>query len=108
MKIAHITSPEFGTVPIIDRRIDKTDSTYIFAPPGEVIPSTALDKQISGSHYKTLGIQPVEYIRANDIGYFEGNVIKYVTRWKNKNGVADLEKAKHYLEMLIEFENAKP
>lgn len=62
-----------------------------------------LDKQIAGDHYKKLKIQPVEYIQENNIGYMEGNVIKYVTRWRDKNGLADLEKAKHYLEMLIAF-----
>lgn len=67
---------------------------------------TSLETQIGGSHYKSQAIQPVEYIHANNIGYFEGNVIKYVTRWKNKNGVQDLEKAKHYLELLIELEKA--
>ena len=65
----------------------------------------ALDKQVAGSHYKDLPIQPVEYIYANALGYFEGNVIKYVSRWRNKNGVADLEKAKHYIELLIELES---
>ena len=64
----------------------------------------ALDVQVSGNHYKDLAIQPVEYIHANGIGYFEGNVIKYVSRWRNKNGIADLEKAKHYIELLIELE----
>jgi hypothetical protein len=63
-----------------------------------------LDKQVGGQHYKDQAIQPVEYIHANGIGYFEGNVIKYVTRWRNKNGIADLEKAKHYIELLIELE----
>ena len=66
----------------------------------------ALETQIGGSHYKSQAIQPVEYIHANNIGYFEGCVIKYVTRWKNKNGIQDLEKAKHYLELLIELEKA--
>lgn len=61
------------------------------------------DKQIAGDHYKKLKIQPVTYIQENNIGYMEGNVIKYVTRWRDKNGIADLEKAKHYLEMLIAF-----
>lgn len=65
---------------------------------------TALNKQVAGTHYKDLPIQPVEYIHANAIGYFEGNVIKYVSRWRNKNGIADLEKAKHYIELLIELE----
>jgi hypothetical protein len=65
---------------------------------------SALDTQVAGSHYKTLKIQPVEYIHANGIGYAEGNVIKYLTRWKDKGGIADLEKAKHYIELLIELE----
>ena len=66
---------------------------------------SALSKQVGGQHYKDQAIQPVEYIHANKIGYFEGNVIKYVTRWRNKNGIADLEKAKHYIELLIELES---
>ena len=66
---------------------------------------SALDVQVAGDHYKKLAIQPVEYIHANGIGYFEGNVIKYVSRWRDKNGLADLEKAKHYLELLIELES---
>ena len=65
----------------------------------------ALNKQVAGTHYKALAIQPVEYIYKNGIGYFEGNVIKYVTRWKEKGGIADLEKAKHYIELLIDLQN---
>jgi uncharacterized protein (UPF0264 family) len=64
----------------------------------------ALNVQVAGSHYKKHGIQPVEYIHTNKIGYFEGNVIKYVTRWRDKGGIADLEKAKHYIDLLIELE----
>lgn len=67
--------------------------------------SSPLQKQVAGNHYKSLRIQPVEFIHANSIGYFEGNVIKYVTRWKEKNGVTDLEKAKHYIELLIDLHN---
>ena len=66
--------------------------------------SKPLDKQVGGDHYKDLAIQPVEYIFKNNLGYFEGCVIKYVTRWKNKGGVQDLEKAKHFLELLIELQ----
>lgn len=66
--------------------------------------NSALDVQVAGNHYKDLAIQPVEYIHANGIGYFEGNVIKYVSRWRAKNGIKDLEKAKHYIELLIELE----
>lgn len=67
--------------------------------------TSALDVQVAGDHYKKLAIQPVEYIHANKIGYFEGNVIKYVSRWRSKNGIKDLEKAKHYIELLIELES---
>lgn len=66
---------------------------------------SALDVQVAGSHYKDLKIQPVEYIHANGIPFIEGSVIKYVSRWRAKGGVKDLEKAKHFIELLIELEN---
>lgn len=56
----------------------------------------------SQKHYTQFKIQPAAFIAANDLGYFEGNVIKYVCRYKLKNGMEDLKKAQHYLEMLIE------
>jgi len=59
-------------------------------------------KQVGGNHYKKYKIQPVEFIIKNNIGFCEGNIIKYVLRFKDKNGIADLEKAKHYIELLIE------
>ena len=65
------------------------------------------DMQVGGSHYKDKSIQPWDYIIANDLGYLEGNVVKYVSRWKNKNGIEDLKKAQHYLAKLIEVVNAK-
>lgn len=65
---------------------------------------SALNTQVSGDHYKSLTIQPIEYIHANSIPFAEGSVIKYVTRWRDKGGIADLEKAKHFLELLIELE----
>lgn len=67
-------------------------------------PDSALNKQVGGGHYKPMKIQPVDFITANNIGYVEGNIIKYVCRYKNKNGVEDLKKAQHYLQMLIEQE----
>lgn len=66
--------------------------------------SDPLDIQVGGGHYKKLRIQPVQYIHANGIPYLEGNVIKYITRWRDKGGVADLEKAKHYIDLLIGLE----
>lgn len=66
---------------------------------------SALEKQVSGSHYKDFEIQPVEFIHRNNIPYIEGNVIKYISRWRDKGGLADLEKAKHYIDLLIELES---
>lgn len=64
----------------------------------------AKDVQIGGKHYKELKIQPIEYIQANGLDYFEGNVVKYISRHRYKNGKQDLEKAKHYIDLLIELE----
>lgn len=63
-----------------------------------------LNVQVGGGHYKDLKIQPIEFIHANDLSYIEGCVIKYITRWRNKNGVEDLEKIKHYIDLLITLE----
>lgn len=65
---------------------------------------SALDKQVSGNHYKDCGIQPIEYIHANGLSYLEGNVIKYTTRHSKKNGKQDILKAIHYLELILEME----
>tara|TARA_R100000995_G_C3460908_1_gene113081 strand:- start:648 stop:893 length:246 start_codon:yes stop_codon:yes gene_type:complete len=59
------------------------------------------DKQIGGSHYKFFYIQPFEFISKNDLSFFQGNVIKYVCRYKHKNGIQDLEKIKHYCDLEI-------
>lgn len=62
----------------------------------------ANEVQVGGDHYKKNAIQPWDYIVSNDLGYLEGNVVKYVSRWKDKGGRQDLEKAKHYLDKLLE------
>lgn len=83
---------------------------YRIAGPGrvEVIDSgnttSALSSQVGGSHYKDMPIQPVEFVHKNGIGYMEGCAIKYLARWRNKNGIEDLKKAKHFIELLIEME----
>ena len=68
---------------------------------------TPKDIQIGGDHYQVQHIQPIEYIMANELDFCEGNVVKYVTRWKYKNGLQDLKKARHYLDFLIEAETKK-
>ena len=67
--------------------------------------STANDTQVGGQHYKAKTIQPWDFIAANGLGYFEGNIVKYVSRWRDKGGVDDLRKARHYLDKLIELED---
>ena len=64
----------------------------------------ALDRQEGGNHYKNLMIQPIEYIHANHLPYCEANIVKYITRWRDKNGYEDLKKVKHYVDLLIELE----
>ena len=63
---------------------------------------SANQNQVGGTHYAQKAIQPWDYIVTNNLGYLEGNVIKYVSRHKQKGGVEDLRKAAHYLEKLIE------
>ena len=71
---------------------------------------SALDVQVGGDHYKKLKIQPMEYSMGNKLDACQHTAIKYITRFRDKGGIADLEKAKHVIDMLIEFErmqNAK-
>lgn len=63
---------------------------------------TVLGTQIGGDHYTRQKIQPIEYIWANGLGFSEGNIVKYVTRWKYKGGIKDLKKAHHHIALLIE------
>jgi hypothetical protein len=68
---------------------------------------SALNKQVGGTNYKDFAIQPVEFIQKNGLGFCEGNAIKYLCRWRAKNGVEDLQKAIHYIELLIQMENKR-
>jgi hypothetical protein len=67
--------------------------------------SKALDTQVDGSHYKDFEIQPIEFTFKNGFNFCQGNVIKYISRY-NKKGSAlkDLNKIKHYVDLLIELE----
>ena len=64
---------------------------------------SALERQVGGSHYKDCAIEPIEYIMANNLGYCEGNIVKYITRHAAKGGVDDIEKVIHYCELLKEL-----
>ena len=64
----------------------------------------ALDVQVGGTHYKDCAIQPIEYIHANKLGFAEGNVVKYITRHRQKHGADDVKKVIHYCQLLLELE----
>lgn len=70
-------------------------------------PKNALDIQIGGSHYKDMPIQPMEYSMKNGLDACQHTIIKYVTRFREKGGIEDLEKAKHCIDLLIGFEKEK-
>ena len=65
---------------------------------------SALEVQEGGSHYKALKIQPIEYIHANGLDFFQGNIVKYATRYKAKNGQEDLRKVIHYAQLALELQ----
>ena len=68
---------------------------------------SANETQVGGSHYKNNAVQPWDYIVANDLPYLEGNIVKYITRWRKKGGIDDLRKVLHYTQKLIEVETKK-
>ena len=67
----------------------------------------ASEKQIGGSHYKDCAIQPVDYIVENKLDFLEGNIVKYITRHKTKNGIEDIRKVIHYAELILEKKYGK-
>ena len=71
-------------------------------------PTRANARQIGGNHYLFLAIQPWDYNLANGLGFIEGNIVKYITRWREKGGIDDLRKARHFLDKLIEWETHHP
>lgn len=75
-----------------------------YAPTVTVKPKSALDVQEGGSHYRSRAIQPVQYIHANKLSFLEGCIVKRITRWREKNGLEDLLKIKHEVDLLIELE----
>lgn len=87
--------------------IDPSNKERWVRPAAAILGAGANATQHGGDHYKKLKIQTWDYIAANGIGYFEGNAIKYLSRWRDKGGIEDLRKAQHYITKLIETELAK-
>jgi hypothetical protein len=63
-----------------------------------------LDNQVGGDHYLKKKIQPIEYIMANKLDFCEGNIVKYITRWRDKGGIESLRKIKQYVDFIIQEE----
>jgi len=75
---------------------------YLKAPEGSTISNSKKNK-ISPQHYSKYKIQPIDFIQANELDFAQGNIIKYVLRYKDKNGLEDLQKAKQNIDFLIKY-----
>lgn len=73
----------------------------------DFLKDNVLNTQVGGNHYKDMKIQPVVFCHENGLGICESNVIKYICRHKSKNGIEDLKKARHYIDLLINLEYPK-
>lgn len=95
----------------IDERREAFDSSYFtldtYSEFQKAAPVDPLKEQVGGDHYKSLKIQPIEYIVGNNLGWCEGNIVKYITRWKQKGGAKDIDKVIHYAELLKNMEVAQ-
>ena len=85
----------------------ENDAVALLRKATEVPPPAPMKVQIGGDHYKTMAIQPITFIQANRLGWEEGNVVKYVSRWEKKGGIEDLKKARDILDKKIAFEEAQ-
>lgn len=98
-----VTTPKLGE-DSVKTIVDDEGTVYSYSSEGWMKPDDgkSFERQVGGNHYAKYPIQPTEYIIRNGLNFCEGNIVKYVTRWKDKGGVEDLKKARHYLDMMIE------
>jgi hypothetical protein len=76
-------------------------------PAQQPTPSRANDTQVAGDHYKQFKYETWDVILDWGLGYLDGNAVKYLSRWRHKNGIEDLKKARHYIDKLIETETER-
>jgi hypothetical protein len=84
---------------------DTSRPTDWLAP--ESAPQRANDTQVAGDHYKQFKYETWDVILDWGLGYLDGNAVKYLSRWRHKNGIEDLKKARHYIDKLIETETER-
>lgn len=85
-------------------RDEKISNPGVYEVP---VATSALDVQVGGAHYKDMAIQPVEFITKNNLGFLEGSIVKRICRWRAKDGLKDLEKIKHEVDLLIQLNDLK-
>lgn len=85
-------------------RLARADADFLPGLSNADLGATPLGRQVGGDHYKKLKIQPMEYSMANKLDACQHTVVKYVTRFRDKGGLQDLEKAKHAIDLLIQHE----
>ena len=96
--------PPLLPVPMLPAEVEDENGKF----PSEIpVPINALNVQVSGEHYKHMKIQPVQFITANGLSFLEGCIVKRISRWRSKDGLKDLEKIKHEVDLLIELEGLK-
>ena len=98
-----VQHPELVPTQAFPSGIEATQWTD-WRPDWSAKPTNPMDVQIGGTHYKNYPIQPAEYAHVNKLGFIEACVVKYVTRWRDKGGTADLQKARHCIDLIIELE----
>ena len=91
----------YKTYEVAEEDLEPYNGPVVLNPYKEDSP---LDKQEGGSHYKDCKIQPIEYITANNLDFMQGNIVKYATRHKNKNGAEDIRKIKHYCDLILKLQ----
>lgn len=82
--------------------------SYVTDRPEKIVFTDALHTQVGGDHYKNMVIQPVTFCMANNLNFCVSSAIKYLCRYKDKNGKEDLMKARHFIDLLIELEYPEP
>lgn len=87
-----------------EKRIVKWRPHVVHLTDDRAIEEAALQTQVGGGHYKDMQIQPVEFIQANNLGFLEGCIVKRICRWRSKDGLKDLQKIKHEVDLLIQLE----
>lgn len=90
-----------------EKRLSEIEKTLDASEKSSIPPKKANDTQVGGTHYKLLKYETWDVIASWGLGYLDGNAVKYISRWRNKNGIEDLKKARHYLDKLIEEEEKK-